>query len=291
MPTRMVKKLVGSVELLGYSLAGEETVIAVPELNVGFDFGRAPRELIAIDHVCLSHGHMDHAAGVAYYFSQRHFLDNAPGCAILHADLVEPVRRLLRAWADIEGHPSPAKLVGLQPGEDHRIRRDLLVRAFAVAHPPPSLGFAVIETRNKLKPEYAGYSGPQLVGLKKKGIEIEYRLEVPRVAYCGDTAAGAFLERPEVTNAEILLLECTFIDDDHMHRARAGQHLHIRDLGRILPRLACKHIVLTHLTRRSPLKRAKQLLAEMLDADTASRVVFLMDRPSGRRGQSPDESR
>ena len=32
-----------------------------------------------IDNLCLTHGHMDHAAGVAYYLSQRHFVGNSPG--------------------------------------------------------------------------------------------------------------------------------------------------------------------------------------------------------------------
>ena len=64
---RLVHKTLGRIKILGFSLAGEETVVAVPEYNVCFDIGRAPREVISIDNVCLSHGHMDHAAGVAYW--------------------------------------------------------------------------------------------------------------------------------------------------------------------------------------------------------------------------------
>ena len=62
MPTWMNKRRVGSYAMEAYSLAGEETVVGFPELNVCFDVGRAPREIISIDHLCLSHGHMDHAA-------------------------------------------------------------------------------------------------------------------------------------------------------------------------------------------------------------------------------------
>lgn len=275
------------MELLGFSLAGEETVVIVPELNIAFDFGRAPRELVAIDHVCLSHGHMDHAAGLAYYFSQRQFVGNSAGCAIMHPDLVPPVRRLLDAWAEIERHPSPATLVGLRAGVDHAIRRDLVVRAFDVVHPGPALGFVVLEVRNKLKPEFAGLSGPQLVDLKKKGVEIEYRLEVPRVAYCGDTAAGPFLERDDVRNAEVLLLECTFFDEDHVRRARAGQHMHVRDLRDVMPLVNSPHVVLMHFTRRTALKQARIELARVLGAKGVERVRLLMDR-SFRSAPRPD---
>jgi len=278
----MVKQKLGELEVLGYSMGGEESVVVVPEFNVAFDFGRGPRELMAIDNVCLSHGHMDHAAGIAYYFSQRHFLGISPGCAIMHPSLVRPVERLLRAWADIEGHPSPARLIGLEPDQDHVLRRGLIVRAFPVAHAPPALGFAVIEVRHKLKPEYGNLSGPQLVELKKKGVEIEYRLEVPRVAYCGDTAAGTFLDRNDVRNSEVLIIECTFFDEDHVHRARAGRHLHVQDLREALSGLNCKHILLIHMTRRTPLIECKKLLAKFLGAEGLQRIRILMDRPRGR---------
>ena len=107
MAWRMVEKRVGGIRILGYSLAGEETVLAVPELNICFDAGRAPREIIPIDNLCLSHGHMDHAAGVAYYLSQRGFVGNAPGRIIVHRQLAQHVQRLMSVWADLEGHHSP----------------------------------------------------------------------------------------------------------------------------------------------------------------------------------------
>lgn len=279
----MVTQKIGAMELVGYSMAGEENVITVPEFDVGFDFGRGPRELMTINNVCLSHGHMDHAAGIAYYFSQRFFLDIAPGTVILHKSLVRPVERLMEVWQDIEGHPSPMKLVGVEPNQDHPIRRDLLVRPFAVNHRAPSLGFSIIERRHKLKAEYAGLSGPQLVELKKQGVQIEHNIELPRVTFCGDTAAGGFLNRHDVKNAEVLLLECTFFDDDHRERARLGRHFHVRDLVEVLPSLDCQHIVLLHVTRRTPLALAKAVLARNVRADILERVTFFMDRPPRRR--------
>jgi ribonuclease Z len=278
MPTQLTRQKLGSLDIIGFSLAGEESVVAVPELNIAFDVGRAPRELISIDYVCLSHGHMDHAAGIAYYFSQRNFVGNAPGCALMHKDLVAPVQDLLRAWAKLEGHPSPARLIGMGPEQTHPIRRDLIVRAFPVVHGAGALGFVAVEVRHKLKPEFAGLSGPQLVELKRKGTQIEYRLEVPRVAYCGDTAAGPFLKREDVANVEVLILECTFFDPDHVQRARAGQHIHVKDLPRALEGTNAQHILLTHVTRRTPLRTAKQALRALLAPSLHDRVTLLMDR-------------
>ena len=68
---RMIEKRIGDIRLVGNSRGGEESVIAAPELNVCFDIGLAPREVLSVDYVCLTHGHADHAAGIHYYFSQR----------------------------------------------------------------------------------------------------------------------------------------------------------------------------------------------------------------------------
>lgn len=274
----MIEKTIGGLRIIGHSRAGEESVIGVPELNVCFDIGLAPREVLAIDFVCLTHGHADHAAGVHYYFSQRGFIGNAPGCVLAHPRLIEHIARLMEVWADIEGHHAPRRLEPIRDGEDFEVRRNLVVRAFTNNHGGPSLGFSAIEVKHKLKPEYEGFTGPQLVDLKRKGETIDYRVEAPLVCYSGDTADGPFFDLPHVRDAGVMLLECTFFDPDHVHRARAGRHLHVRDLPSILERLRNEHIVLTHITRRTALGEAKRILSRMVSASDMDRISILMDR-------------
>ncbi len=288
----------GSLRLLGSSLAGEETFVVAPELNVAFDLGRAPRETLAVDHVFLSHGHTDHAAGIAYYFAQRMFVDNPPGHLYVPRPLVEPVQRLLRVWADIDGHEPPSHIHAVEAGVDVPLRRDLVVRPFEVNHPCrrhdrsviPTLGYAAIEVRQKLIAEYQNLAGPQLVELKRQGVAITRRLEIPLLAYCADTAVGDFLELDCVRNAKVLLLECTFVEPDHLDRARAGYHVHVRDLPAILPRLANEKILLIHLSRRTALSEARAILRHELGEAWDERLSFFMEhRPRARRRlQAPD---
>jgi len=287
---RLVEHQLGDLCVLGYSVAGEETVIAAPHLNVCFDVGKAPWEILAIDHVLLTHGHMDHSAGLAYYFSQRNFVGNAPGCVVAPTQLVQPIRDLLRAWASIEGHPSPARIVGLEPGERHQIRRGLFAHAFATNHRCPSLGYCVVDVRHKLRPEYSDRSGPQLVALKKQGVEIEYTVEVPLIAYCGDTAEGNWQELDMVRQARVLILECTFFDADHVRRARDGFHLHVRDVARILPKLNNEHVLLHHVSRRTALRDARKALAALVSPSVMENVTFLMDRRRRRDASASQET-
>ncbi len=283
MPTAMIEKRIGETLLVGYSLAGEETVIAAPELNVCFDIGKAPREVISIDHLCLSHGHPDHAAGLHYYFTQRWFINNSTGTAYVPEYLLRPIQDLMEVWTRIEGRRTEARLVVARPGEDIPTRRDLVLRPFEVNHGVYSLGYSVVEVRHKLKPEFAEKTGPQLVELKKRGIAIENRLEVPLIAYCGDTATGDFLDLDHVRNARVLLMECTFFDEEHSDRARAGKHVHVRDLPQIMSRVRSPHVVLFHVTRRTPIHFARKLLHEVLSPADRERTTFLMDRPPRKR--------
>jgi ribonuclease Z len=287
----MVEKRVGDFAVVGYSLAGEETTVALPELNVCFDAGRAPREIVPIDTLCVSHGHMDHAAGIPYYLSQRTFIGACAGRIVIHRVLAPRVKALMDCWAQIEGHDSPMDLEGVDDGDEVKLCRDLFVRAFKVNHGAYALGFSLIECRHKLKPEHIGKTGPQLVALKKQGIEIENTIEVPLVAYVGDTANGAFFDLDHVRNARLVIMECTFFDPEHVVRAKAGKHIHVRDLRSILPRLRCPDILMTHLTRRTDMRSAKRLLESHIDKVDHDRVTLLMDRPRRPRPERSSKTK
>lgn len=266
----------GDFALAGYSVAGEESIIIAPELDVCFDIGKCPREALNVNTVLLSHGHMDHVAGLPYYFAQRDFQGMPVGTAVVPADLVEPLIDLMKAWGNVEGHVAPYRFVGLRPGEDYEIRRGLVARTFPTRHVVASLGYSVIDVRQKLKDEFIGLEGPQLVELKQKGVEITRRVEVPLVAYLGDTGKANYASLPCVAQAKVLLIECTFFDEDHIKRARAGRHVHILDLPDMLEGMQNEKIVIIHVTRRTNLAAARKILAKSLSKEMLEKITFLM---------------
>ena len=268
----------GDFTLCGVSIAGEQTAVAVPELDVCFDIGLCPRSVLPCGHVCLTHGHMDHAAGLAYYFSQRHFQGMQPGVALVPKEIAKPVKQMLKAWDGIEGKVSPRQIVALGDGDEYEIRRNLRVRAFRVPHTAAALGYLVYEQREKLLDEYLGLTSAQIVQLKNQNQRITRSVEIPLVCYLGDLELERFSWTDMMRQARILIIECTFFEDDHKHRARYGQHVHMDDLLKLLGQLQNEHIVLTHLSRRTDMRKAKQLLGEKLEQDQRDRIHFFMGR-------------
>ena len=256
-------------------------MIQCPELGVCFDVGRAPGFMLNSDILCLSHAHMDHLAGIAYFLSQRVF-QGMPGATILlHDDLVDPVDDLLGAWRRLERQETPYELVGMLAGDRHAVRRDFAVQAVRTHHGRSSLGYVLVEIRHKLKPEFHGRPGPELAELKRGGTEIQYAVEAPLIAFLGDTAAGTVFEHDLVRRARILITECTFYDRAHRRKAKAGKHLHAAEFAQILPTLENEQIVIGHVSRRIGVRRAKAELKKLVPAGEWDRLHFLMDHPTG----------
>jgi ribonuclease Z len=287
---KFAKIPVGSIHLIGYSVAGEESVVQVPELDVCFDIGRAPAFALTSNIICISHGHMDHVAGIAYYLSQRHFQGMKPGTVLIPAGIARFADEVLRGWRNIERQKTPYTLIPMEPGQTHEVRRDFVIRAFETHHAGDSLGYALVSVREKLKPEYLGTPGPELVAMKKQGIEIQYRLEVPLVAYLGDTAAGPVFQNPDVVNAEVLLTECTFYEKDHLTRAKQGRHLHVSQFAQILPTLKNRHVIVLHVSRRTGIRKARGILRRLVGDDLMRNVRFLMDFDGSIEGGDVEEA-
>lgn len=272
---------IDELEIIGYSVAAEETVVAMPQLDVCFDIGKAPDQIIPINNILLTHGHMDHAAGIAYYLSHRNFCGQLPGTILAPANLLGPIRDIINAWGRLDGNKVPANLVGVKAGDEYQIKPNLFTRVFPTKHSKGSVGYSVIEKRKKIKPEYAKLTGPQIVELKKQGIEIDYPLEIPIVTYLGDTQYADFSQLKYIVESKILIAECTFYEAEHSGRAEAGRHMHIDEFTTLIERLRNEHIIITHTTQRTPMREIRKILKKVLSPEKHKRVILFMDKRPG----------
>ena len=139
----------------------------------------------------------------------------------------------------------------------YEIRRNLFAFAFATNHCENCLGYSIIERRQKLKEEFLDLPGPEIARLRKQGEPVTYTLNLPLVSYLGDTTGGPFEKLACVRQSKILIVECTFFDDEHHERARAGRHYHFNELAHVLQQMENEHIIifiLPGLTTRQRLR-------------------------------------
>jgi ribonuclease Z len=266
----------------GYSVAGEATSINIPEMDVCFDMGMAPRSALAAKFCALSHGHMDHVGGLAYWCSQRNFQGMGPGTIVCDARIESDVRGMMDGFQSLERQKTPYELIPLEHEQEIQIKNNIMLRAFHTEHTAPSCGYVIIEKRTKLKEHLVGLPQEKLRDMKQSGEEIVNHLEVPLLAYTGDTLPGAHLLRDDVRKAQIIISECTFFEPDHKERAKVGMHMHVDDLVEWLKLVECEHMVVVHLSRRTHLGQARKQLVQQAGKELASKVHFLMDHRNNR---------
>jgi len=270
------------IRIIGTSIAGEGTAIVIPEYDLCFDIGTCFKPMLGAKYVALTHGHMDHVAMLPYYFSQRRFQGMGVGTCICDTRIAPAVRNMMQGWIDLERQQTEHIILDFNAEEEIQIKNNLFLKMFEVDHRVPAVGYSVIERRTKLKEEYTNLPQSKLVGLKKQGKEITNELRIPIVTYLGDTLPGPHFYRDEVLNTKILITECTFFEPQHKDRALLGKHVHIQDIKEFLPKFTGEAIVLTHISRRTNLHRAKEETDKLFSNEEREKIFFLMDHRANR---------
>jgi ribonuclease Z len=284
--------------VFGTSIAGESTCVAIPELDICFDLGICPRAMLSMKHIAISHGHMDHIGGLAYYCSQRWFQGMGEGTIICDARIAPAVEKMLAGYVDLERQNTPYKLIAMKPGDEFMVKNNIFLRPVVVEHTVPTFGYVIVEKRSKLKEEYNGMPQEKLKELRDRGEEITRIIEVPLVSYLGDTLPGPWLVREDVRKSQIAICECTFTEPEHADRAKTGMHMHAEAIAEWLRVLESQNLVLTHLSRRTNLGYARERLLKLAGPQLMKKVEFLMDYKYNKEryekqladnGQLPDE--
>ncbi len=156
----------------GYSRAAVQTYWRIPEMKLGFDLGAQPWEFMGTSTWFVSHTHLDHVAAIPVYVARRRMMKMDPPTIYLPESAVDQVKRVLHAFSRLDRGRLPCELVGLGPGQEVELSRELVVTTCATTHTLPSLGYIVWQRRQKLKEEFRHLSGEQIRDLRIGGQEV-----------------------------------------------------------------------------------------------------------------------
>lgn len=268
------------IRIEGYSIGGIETSFFLPHYKIAFDFGRGSEKLIEVPRVFLSHGHLDHASGMFYYFSQRALKNLSAGEVFVPEKIAKPLKKIYSIWQKIEGFTGKGEIYPVSNNQIIPVNDTHFIRAIRSYHRVPSLGYVLYRKSNKLKPQYAALSGFKIKKLKEKGEPIFEVMDIPLVAFSGDTSIEFLEKNPDVQNAKVLIFETTYIDDKRtIERAKKWGHTHLDELLSRMHLLNNEKIILNHLSNRYHEKYFMRIVPEKIPEEQRDRfLIWQKDR-------------
>jgi ribonuclease Z len=256
----------------GRSRAGHETFFRIRDLGIALDIGRCPDMVVPMQDVFITHAHLDHAAGIPFYGGQRSLQQLGEGTIYVPSEAAADVVALVRLQERLTGAPLAIEVRGVAAGEEVRIRRTLRMRAHAAPHRVAARAYEFIDVRHHLRAEFAGMSGEEIARLRREGVRVDEEYRCPILFYTGDTDRGILESSTAIYEAEVLLIECSFLAEGHQERAARYRHIHIDDIAEFAERFNNRLIVLTHFSRRYSRQEIRETARRRLPLSIHDRI-------------------
>jgi len=241
---------VAGLTLRGTSIAARATAFVVPEFGVALDLGRMSPSVAAQPVVLLSHAHLDHLSGVLAYLNVRaRFYTGDPTLLVVPEPVAMPLTRALALLPGMESvHKRLDLAAAIRPaavGEIVTVPGGTAT-AFAADHGVPTLGWAM---RREGEPR-------------------------PALVYAADGSTAPFKAAPSLLDADVAIVECSFLEANRRVAATLSKHAHLKDWIELAPRLRCDTLVLAHLPELQTAE-ASHLLAPLAEAFAGRLVAWL----------------
>ena len=270
-------KLAG-IEVGGHSIGGLKTCIDLPEWKLCFDIGRCPDFAIQRRTVLFTHSHIDHMGGVVSHAGARALQGMSPPRYVVPREDVDAFEAMFDAWRKLDRSDLPHETIGIGPGDEWRLGKNLVARAFRSPHRAPCQGYALLRERTKLKPEFEGLEPHEIGRLKtEEGVEVQETVHEPWVTFTGDTRIEVVDNEELVRKARLLIMEATFLDERvSVEKSRFSGHVHLDEWIERAERFENEAILLTHFSARYKPSDVRAILDRRLPAGLRERVTALL---------------
>jgi ribonuclease Z len=228
--------------------------------------------------LAITHGHSDHVLGLPGLVAARRFGKGAVDkpLTILFPEGsrgVQAARELLgTAYA---GVVFPLNWVAATAGTSHPMGKGKQLEAFAVRHTEhePALGYRVVETRKRLKPEFASMSQADIEAAARQGTRDALLEDVRHVVFA-HTGDAMPIDPALVTDADLLVHDATFLNEPDR---REPIHATTEEALDVARRANVKTLVLYHLSIRYDRATALPALRAQVAASGFPGECWLLD--------------
>lgn len=270
----------GNFTIRGKSTGGHHTSMIIEELSVVFDMGYQPEKVESIQNVFISHGHLDHIGCLPYCHANRK-LNNIklPWQVVMPKVYIPSFKSLASAISSLGrgGYPKgfedcyfgdektatkvikPFEVLAIDSLVEaesckslpliNKNKKNFVVDAYEMKHKITSYGYVISERRLKLKKEFEGLKGQEIKKLRDEGKEVQEFIEIPMIAFTGDTTIDAIVANEKFLKADILIMECTHFDDS-IENALSHGHVHFEQFVENISKFENKWIILCHLSQK-----------------------------------------
>lgn len=228
--------------------------------------------------LAITHGHSDHVLGVPGLVAARKFGKGATDKALTiifpeGSRGVQAVRELLgTAYA---GVVFPLTWTAAQPGTTVPLGKGRHIEAIAVRHTPnePALGYRVIETRRRLKPEFASLPQSEIEAAARNGTRDALLEDTSHIvfAHSGDAMP---IDPALVMDADVLVHDATFLEEPDR---REPIHATTEEALAVAAAARVKTLVLYHLSIRYERGAALPALRAQVAASGFTGDCWLLD--------------
>jgi len=273
-----VKVDLDGLEVRGVSVGGLETCLEVPRWKLAFDLGRCASTTVGCQTVLFTHAHADHMGAVALHVAQRALRHVAPPRYVVPRENEEAFHAMLDAWRRLDRSDLPCEVEAAGPGDELRLRPDLVARLFRSPHRAPCQGYHLHSVRRKLREDLTDLEPAELRARREAGQEMAREVHVSELAFCGDTRFDVLEREPHLQEARRLILECTFLDDRlTVEQSRQMGHVHLVEIAARQDLLeGVGALLLTHVSARYRPAEARALVRAKLSPDLWARTQLLV---------------
>lgn len=248
----------------GYSRAKEATGFYCKELEMAFDAGLPTNDMPA--YICLTHLHNDHVSSLNKMLIENKkqptiFIPNNNKFEHLLVGMLKYIylsSKFIHPESEKGKQPNskyPYKIVKLNVGESYKFKEtkngEFYVEGLPSDHGVESISFGVYEMRNRCKTEYQNLDKSMYGKLRSDGIDFMEKYRHNILCYMSDTSMKAFSlpHSEKIFEYPVVMIECTFIENDDLSHAKKKNHMHWKQLEKIMENKP-NQFILTHFSKK-----------------------------------------